>query len=580
MNQLDSTEGTGELAEPAELVYTDEAADIVSGHLVALLAGWDRDDDIAKRLGEESNGLEFLRRFYDKHDQDQPITFDQAAVVRRSWVAAYLPEGRPTRQEQADHAAAHVYDDPTAVAAQWKRQTWERNEHRRRVRAGNKAAADAVRAGGLDPNTKYTPGEIERAGTDWAATAVAWWSNDHAAQRAHGRRYEVSLTMTAAQLVQCGATVDELAALRPADTAALAEAGRRLASERAADDAEARTAAQKLIAQRAGGTVAPPELVSLTDLLAEPDDDAAYRIGELWPIGGRVLLAAAYKSGKSTTVGNAARALVDGGAFLGRFPVAPVRKVVLIDTELDTRTLRRWLRDQGIRNTDAITVLPLRGKVSAFDILDRDGRTAWARRCAGADVVILDCLRPVLDALGLSEDKDAGRFLVAFDDMLAEAGAGEAIVVTHMGHQNERARGDSRLLDWPDALWKIVRDPKAADTDEDAARYFSALGRDVSLSEGALSFDPDTRRLTYEGGSRKDAAGGAMVPGLCALLRTRPGLSGRAIETELMNQGASQADVRAAIRRARGDGLIRIEPGPKNSHLHFVTEVSALDSTA
>ncbi|WP_194825684.1 AAA family ATPase [Nocardia sp. XZ_19_231] len=559
-------------AEYADRVYTDEATEIMSGHLAALLAGWDRDDDIAKRLGEGSNGLEFLRKFYDRHEQDQPITFDGAPVVRRSWVAAYLPEGRPTQQEQADHVAAHVYDDPTAVAAQWKRQTWERNERRRRVRAGNKVAVDAVRAGGLDPNTKYTPGEIERAGTDWAARAVGWWRDDHAAQRAQGRRYDVCLTMTAAQLVQCGATVDELAALRPADTAALAEAGRRLDIERQADAIETRTAAQKLIVQRAGGVVAPPEFVSLTDLLSEPDDAAAYRIGELWPIGGRVLLAAAYKSGKSTTVGNAARALVDGGAFLGRFPVEPVGKVVLIDTELDTRTLRRWLRDQGIRSTDAIAVLSLRGKVSAFDILDRAGRTEWARRCAGADVVILDCLRPVLDALDLSEDKDAGRFLVAFDDMLAEAGVGEALVVTHMGHQNERARGDSRLLDWPDALWKIVRDPKAQDTDEDAARYFSALGRDVSLSEGALSFDPDTRRLAYEGGSRKDAAGSAMLPGLFAVLRTQPGLSGRAIETELMNQGASQADVRAAIRRARADGLIRVEPGPKNSHRHYVEE--------
>jgi hypothetical protein len=192
-------------------------------------------------------------------------------------------------------------------------------------------------------------------------------------------------------------------------------------------------------------------------------------------------------------------------------------------------------------------------------------------RLSGADVVILDCLRPVLDSLGLSEDKDAGKFLVAFDDMLADAGVGEALVVTHMGHQNERARGDSRLLDWPDAPWKIVRD-------DNDVRYFSAFGRDVDVPEGALSFDPDTRRLTYEGGSRKDVSGAALVPDVLALLRERPGRSGREIETALMNQGAAQADIRAALKSARRDGLVRVEPGPKRANLHYPAEGDPLDS--
>ncbi|MDH3043713.1 AAA family ATPase [Gordonia alkanivorans] len=261
-------------------------------------------------------------------------------------------------------------------------------------------------------------------------------------------------------------------------------------------DALART----LTAQREAAVV-PPVPVTLADLLAQPDDTATYRIEELWPTGGRILLAAQYKSGKSTMVGNVLRTLVDGGQFLDRFDVSPVGKVAVIDTELDTRTLRRWLREQSIENTDRVSVLPLRGAVSAFDILDPATRSRWAAQLADAEVVILDCLRPVLDALGLSEDKDAGRVLVAFDALLAEIGASEGVVVTHMGHQNERARGDSRLLDWPDALWKIVRGGDDTNDDGSRARYFSAVGRDVSVPEGCLTFDRETRHLTYADGT-------------------------------------------------------------------------------
>ncbi len=105
---------------------------------------------------------------------------------------------------------------------------------------------------------------------------------------------------------------------------------------------------------------------------------------DLWPTAGRVLLAAQFKSGKSTLVGNVIRGLVDGGQFLGRFDVTPVDKLALVDTELDKRTLRRWLRDQGIVNTAAVSVLSLRGSVSTFDILDPATRSEWARQLDGA----------------------------------------------------------------------------------------------------------------------------------------------------------------------------------------------------
>jgi hypothetical protein len=72
-------------------------------------------------------------------------------------------------------------------------------------------------------------------------------------------------------------------------------------------------------------------------------------------------------------------------------------------------------------------------------------------------MLILDCLRPILDATGLKEGNEAGVFLVAFDALLKQAGIAEAGIAHHMGHVGERFRGDSRLGDWPDAEWRLVR---------------------------------------------------------------------------------------------------------------------------
>lgn len=330
-----------------------------------------------------------------------------------------------------------------------------------------------------------------------------------------------------------------------------------------------REANRRLDAEERPQAVAPP-VRGLTKLLAEPDNPVRYRIADLAPEGGRGLLSAQYKAGKTTIVGNLARSLVDGEPFLGRFAVDnPARSVVLIDTEMSEATLRRWLADQRITNTSAITdVIALRGRVSAFNLLDDRCRAQWAARLAsiGCDYLILDCLRPVLDSLGLDENHDAGRFLVAFDALLAEAGINNALIVQHMGHVNERARGDSRLQDWPDVIWRLVRE-----TDQpDSARFFTAHGRDVDVAEGRLNFDPITRRLSYVNGSRGDAKTEAAKTAAVELLtESAEPLSQRAIERALDGEHALKT-VRAGLALAVRHGLVMVTSGPYGAKLHSI----------
>jgi Bifunctional DNA primase/polymerase, N-terminal/AAA domain len=302
-----------------------------------------------------------------------------------------------------------------------------------------------------------------------------------------------------------------------------------------------------------------PPLVRLDEFLATPDDELAYRVDRLWPAGGRVILAAAWKAGKTTLLGNLIRSLVDGQPFLGTYEVQPARRVILIDDELDQRTLRRWLREQGIANTGRVELIALRGKVGTFNIVDPTERSRWAKHIGPGDVLLLDCLRPILDALGLDESHDVGRFLVPFDALLAEAGIGEAAIAHHMGHAGERSRGDSRLRDWPDVEWRLVRDKSRdvdGETDPGAPRYFAAYGRDVDQPEQLLGYDTTTRRLSITGGSRKDAHAEALVAAVVQFVKDNPGCSQNQLETGVEGRAG---DIRKARDLARSRGLINAE---------------------
>lgn len=323
-----------------------------------------------------------------------------------------------------------------------------------------------------------------------------------------------------------------------------------------------------------------PDPVNLTDFLAVPDEDATYRIDGLLPVGSRALFVAQYKTGKTTSIANLVRSLADGHPYLGRFAVDQVTKVTIIDTELDERMLRRWLRKQNIANRDRIQVLPMKGKLGTFDILDASTRASWARKLTGTDFVVLDCLRPCLDALGLSEDKDGGRFCVAWDALCAEAGVQESVVVHHAGHNSERSRGDSRLLDWPDVIWKLVKETQDGDEGssdlanlhDGGKRFFSAHGRDVNIPECLLRYSPEDGSLTASDGNRGDMKAHAILPDLVEILSDPDacdGLPANAIEGRLTKSyGHSRGTARQAVRHAVKTGAVIVSRGDHNRQLH------------
>jgi hypothetical protein len=302
-------------------------------------------------------------------------------------------------------------------------------------------------------------------------------------------------------------------------------------------------------------------LIRLDEFLSTPDSPVKYRVDRLLCVGAKVLLVAQWKAGKSTTVGNLTRSLVDEVPFLGEFAVEPFTgSVVVIDDELSEGQLRRWLREQGIRNTQRVHVMPLRGRAERFNLLDPEVMDRWVSMLQEVDcaVLIFDCLRPVLDAIGLSEDKEAGRFVEALSTLLYRADVGESVIVHHMGHNGERARGDSSLRGKTDAEWKMVRavgtDDAGREVDDPSApRFFSAFGRDVDVPEGALEYDEPARRLTYLGGNRKEVKIRSVLISVLEYVKDHQPVNKGEIEKAL---GGDNKVVRSAMADGIKDGLL------------------------
>jgi hypothetical protein len=318
-------------------------------------------------------------------------------------------------------------------------------------------------------------------------------------------------------------------------------------------------AKQRLIQESAVG-ITLPEFIRLDDFLAQPDSATPYLVDKIWPKGGHILFAAQQKGGKTTARNNLVKSLADGYDFLNKFQITrPEGTIVILDLELPEDMLRRWMRDIGINNQQQLIVVPMRGKGATLNLGLPEVRAKWVARLRewDASVVILDCLRPVLDALRLSEDKDASKFLGDFDAMLVEADVPDAMVIHHMGHGQERARGDSGILGWADAIWSLVlKDPQ----NPASPRYFRAYGRiERDIPESMLDYDHDTRRLTLVGGTRADADADAAKPHVVAYLRAHPPTEETPAPSQSAIQKALKDDLNIPVKVTKKaiDGLVR-----------------------
>jgi len=312
-----------------------------------------------------------------------------------------------------------------------------------------------------------------------------------------------------------------------------------------------------------------PPVAPLNELLDEPDEETQFRVEGWQPFGTKILIVGQAKAGKSHLAHNLIHALADGSKFLKSAKTNKVEgNIALLDFELSRAMGRRWLRKQGFKHPEKVHTWWMRGSGNSFNILDPAIRREWSALFAEANIsyVVLDCLRPVMDALGLDEHNQAGKFFGAFEALLKDAGIEEAAIVHHMGHGGERSRGDSRIVDWPDAQWWLTLENI---NDQTSPRFLRAFGREINREEQKVIFEAETGHMHITRGSRSNGPALEALEGVLQMLReTGEEMSQLGVLKGMKDTGHSRANLLAALRIGIDQGKLALSRGGRNTMLY------------
>jgi hypothetical protein len=301
--------------------------------------------------------------------------------------------------------------------------------------------------------------------------------------------------------------------------------------------------------------------------LNEPDPPITWAITELAQVGHNVLLTAQYKTGKTTFLLNLARAIADGVRFLDHFDTSlDLGNIAMLDYELGEAQYRRWLREVGVGKTDKVLVGHWRGIRGRFDdernvadLIDQFGT-------AGIGVAVIDPFAAAAKGIDENDNGAVGAFLNLIDYVKRESGVHTVILATHTGRRDadigqERARGATRLDDWPDVRWLLTRGK-----DDDDTRYFAADGRDVTVPAGALDYNETLRRYRYTGNTPGIIAARSVERDVLNYIRANPNCSAAQVEAGVTGKAVA---VRKAVTNLLHRGnLADVGKGQAHSYVH------------
>lgn len=334
-----------------------------------------------------------------------------------------------------------------------------------------------------------------------------------------------------------------------------------------------RDQAARLYRRELEGPAQPLDVATGTELAARALEAPRWRVEGLLTAEGSTLVTAQRKTGKTTLVLNLARALLTGEPFLGEFAVTPVvGPVCLFNYEVSGPQIGRWAAEVGVPG-DQLVVVNLRGRRNPLGHDDDRAALAAQLRAWGVEVLICD---PFANAYTGESQNDAGQ-VAAFVRELglftrAEVGATDLVLTNHAGWNADRTRGSSALEDWADSLVKLT-------ADNYGNRYISATGRDVDVAEGALTFDPEARRLTLDRTGNKWAAQhtqrlNGLVDAIVAVVAEVPGLGVRGIQDALTERRVTfgKGDVGPAIDTAAATGRLVVKTESRGKRACYLPE--------
>lgn len=250
--------------------------------------------------------------------------------------------------------------------------------------------------------------------------------------------------------------------------------------------------------------IAPYDAGTLGEILARPPQSKAHIEGLVpWEAG--TLIVGQRKVGKITFNGNLCRSLINGGPFLGSFPVRPIDgNVAILNYEMPGDTLAHWYSAMQIPH-DRLHINNLRGRANPLATEEERARLAEWLQVRDIEAIIYDPFGRAYTGKSQNYPGEVGIWLAELDRFTrGAAGIRDIFLCAHAGWDGERTRGASALEDWADSIITLTRDSGDGGGD---ARFIRAIGRDVELEEDQLRYTREERYLELaRTGSRKATA--------------------------------------------------------------------------
>lgn len=302
-----------------------------------------------------------------------------------------------------------------------------------------------------------------------------------------------------------------------------------------------------------------PELETMADMLARPDEQMRYVVDGLLPAGGTSLLSGFAKSGKSTLVGSLVLAVARGSSFLGRDCMQG--RVLYLAFEDHPQALRDRMLALGARADDPI--LSMTGYLPAeVDSL------AWVRAAVEQHrpvLVVADTLVRMV-AVDLNDYSAVAGALEPFFALARESG-------THllMLHHSRKDAGDfgldvlgsQALPGSVDTVISLRREPGTG------ARYISSENRYGEAFEATLlEHDAQTGRVAL-GYRRADARLMRLGDDILGFLaaQSEPATLSEIEKSDDVTGRA--ADVRKCVQRLARTGRIVLSEGARRGSWRY-----------
>jgi hypothetical protein len=275
-------------------------------------------------------------------------------------------------------------------------------------------------------------------------------------------------------------------------------------------------------------------LVSIGEILSEPDEEHAWIVDQRLPAGGLGLFAGKPKSGKSTNARCLALSVARGNPWLGHATTQGA--VIYLALEEKRAEVRDHFRALGAAAEDPIFVLCASAPSDALERLRREAERLHP---------VLIIIDPLFRFVRVEDGNDYAIMTAALEPLLVlarETGA-HVLLVHHLG-KGERNDGDSVL--GSTAIFGAV---DTALLMKRSARYRTLLsiqryGED--LEETVVTLDPDTREVS-RGGTRDEAE---QADAARLILGFLAGTSSPVTEAELADAVEARTRVQRAALRA------------------------------